>query len=249
MNRRPVSYKQTDTRWAKRPYRVNGESATIGGSGCGPTCAAMLIETLTGKTCTPVETCKWSVDHGYKALNQGTYHSYFVPQFEAYGIGCRRVNTASVYGKPEAAAHDEMLELLKQGYYIIALMGKGLWTSSGHFVVVWWADGKVYINDPASSRAARQRGDMDTFRRQAKYYWAIDAREHNREEDEEMTDEQFDKYMERWLARQDAKATDAIWKAEGVARAKEAGITDGSRPMGIPTRAEVMIMAAAAAKK
>ena len=30
----------------------------------------MLIETLTGKTFTPVDACAWSVEHGYKALNQ-----------------------------------------------------------------------------------------------------------------------------------------------------------------------------------
>ena len=37
MNKRPVSYLQTDSRWAKKPYRVPGESSTIGDSGCGPT--------------------------------------------------------------------------------------------------------------------------------------------------------------------------------------------------------------------
>ena len=45
MNRRPIAYLQTDPRWAALPYRVPGERATIGGSGCGPTAAAMLIET------------------------------------------------------------------------------------------------------------------------------------------------------------------------------------------------------------
>lgn len=75
MNRRPIAYLQTDPRWAALPYRVPGERATIGGSGCGPTAAAMLIETLTGKTFTPVDACAWSVEHGYKALNQGTYYS------------------------------------------------------------------------------------------------------------------------------------------------------------------------------
>ena len=43
MNRRPIAYLQTDPRWAALPYRVPGERATIGGSGCGPTAAAMLI--------------------------------------------------------------------------------------------------------------------------------------------------------------------------------------------------------------
>ena len=64
-----------------------------------------------------------------------------------------------------------------------------------------------------------------------------------------MTQQQFDAMMENWLKRQDAKQPSADWILQGVERAKAAGITDGSCPMGIPTRAEVMIMAASAAKK
>ncbi|MGN1230075.1 MAG: hypothetical protein ACI4T5_10550, partial [Prevotella sp.] len=70
----------------------------------------------------------------------------------------------------------------KQGYYLIAVMGAGTWTSSGHFIVVWWEDGKVRINDPASTKDARVNGDLDTFKAQVKYYWAIDAREYNKDE-------------------------------------------------------------------
>ena len=193
MNKQPISYLQTDPRWAKLPYRVTGETATIGGSGCGPTCAAMLIETLTGRTFTPEDACNWSVEHGYKALNQGTYYSYFPPQFKAFGIDCKQLNGVSLYGKPNDAAHDKAFDLLKQGYYLIACMGKGLWTSSGHFVVVWWEDGKVRINDPASTRQERLNGDLATFKSQVKYYWAVDAREYNdpTKEDDDMTQEQF----------------------------------------------------------
>lgn len=179
---------QTDPQWSKVPYRVTGEDATIGGSGCGPTCAAMLIRTMTGRETNPVDTCTWAMLHGYKALNQGTYYSYFVPQFEVFGIACERLNTSNVYGKPEADVHDEALALLKQGYYLIACMGKGLWTKSGHYIVVWWADGEVYINDPASTKPERLRGDMTTFRQQVKYYWAVDARQYNNPKDEEDDD-------------------------------------------------------------
>jgi hypothetical protein len=170
---------QTDSRWADKPYQTTGETTTIGKSGCGPTCAAMLIETLTGKTCTPVDTCTWSVQHGYKALNSGTYYSYFVPQFKAYGITCQQLNSSSLYGNSTSAVHDQALALLKQGYYLIACMGKGNWTSSGHFVVVWWEDGKVRINDPASTKDSRVNGDLSTFKSQVKYYFAVDARKYN----------------------------------------------------------------------
>ena len=191
MNKRPVSYLQTDPRWKNKPYRVPGENSTIGDSGCGPTAAAMLIETITGKTYTPEDACAWSIAHGYKALRQGTYYAYFTPQFAEFGIDCQMLNWTNTYGKPGHPNHGKVVEKLKEGYYAIALMNKGLWTSSGHFVVLWWQDGKVRINDPASTRAARVNGDIRTFRSQAKYYWLIDARAHNREENDDMDQSKF----------------------------------------------------------
>ncbi len=179
MNKRPVSYLQTDKRWKSKPYRVKGETSTIGSAGCGPTAAAMLIETLTGKTFTPEEACAWSVAHGYKALNQGTYYAYFAPQFAEFGIKCWQLSWTNAYHNPSAKAHTQAMEYLKQGYYLIALMKRGTWTSSGHFIVVWWEDNKIRINDPASTRNKRLNGDPATFFNEAAYYWVVDARAYN----------------------------------------------------------------------
>lgn len=191
MNKQPVSYMQTDPRWKNKDYSAKGEKTTIGASGCGPTCAAMLIETLTGKTYTPEDACAWALKKGYKAVNQGTYYSYFVPQFKAYNIACEQLNGANIYGNANGAAavHKKTFDLLEQGYYLIACMGKGTWTSSGHYIVVWWEDGKVRINDPASTKTERLNGDLSTFKSQVKYYWAVDAREYNnsKEDDDDMT--------------------------------------------------------------
>lgn len=188
MNKQPILYLQTDPRWAGKDYSAKGESTTIGKSGCGPTCAAMLLSTLTGKTFTPADACAWALKHGYKAPNQGTYYSYFVPQFQQYGIACRRLNGVSLYGSPASSIHTEAFGLLKQGYYLIACMGKGTWTSGGHYVVVWWEDGWVRINDPASQATERVKGNLTTFKKEVKYYWAVDAREHNRDELAEAVD-------------------------------------------------------------
>lgn len=179
MNKQPVSYLQTDPRWKNKDYSAKGESTTIGASGCGPTAAAMLIETLTGKTFTPVDACRWSLEHGYKAPHQGTYYAYFAPQFVAHGINCYQLSWTNAYHKPNDPVHDKAFALLKQGYYLIALMKKGNWTSGGHFVVVWWEDNKVRINDPASTKDSRLNGDINTFRNEAAYYWVIDARSYN----------------------------------------------------------------------
>ena len=254
MNKKPVEYMQTDTRWKRLPYCVPGESATIGGSGCGPTCAAMLIETLTGQTFTPPMACAWSVNHGYKARNQGTYYSYFAPQFKEFGITCKRLNSTNVYGKPDAAVHGEALRLLHEGWYIIACMGKGLWTKSGHYVVVWNAtDRYVSINDPASRRTDRLCGDMAVFRSQVKYYWAVDARSFNNEEDiTDMTEKELralirDEYDK--IQTEMGEKPASSWAEAKLAEAKKAGITDGTRPQANATREQVAMMVMAAMNK
>lgn len=226
MNKKPVYYMQTDAHWKLLPYRVKGEKSTIGSAGCGPTSAAMVITTLTGKKVTPVDTCAWSIQHGYKAYKQGTYYSYFVPQFRAYGLNCFRLNTASGYGDPSLSVHKKALELVKEGYYLIALMGKGNWTSSGHFVVLWWANGKVYINDPASQKISRTCADVKLFQSQCKYYWAIDARAYNRGDDDMITQEQFNKMMEVYL-KEVSKQAPSTWSESAREWAENIGLVKG----------------------
>lgn len=262
MNKKPVYYSQLDTRWKNLPYRVKGETATIGGSGCGPTCAAMLIETLTGKKTTPVDTCKWSVDHGYKALNQGTYYSYFKPQFAAYGIVCDMLNWEDTYHKPAHPNHDKIVKMLKDGYYIIALMKKGLWTSSGHFIVVYWVDDEVRILDPASNNWDRLNGKISTFRNEVRYYWWVDARSYNKPaaikpaeitvptkneivKEDIMTGEEIYKALSDYCSKQQLPD----WAKEEYNDAIKSGITDGSNPMGLMRRYEAMFMAYRAYQK
>lgn len=166
-------YKQYDKKWAEHNYSAKGESKTIKSSGCGPTCAAIVIQTLRpGKTVTPVTTADWSMKHGYKALNQGTYYTYFEPQFKAYGLVCGQLNNSSVYGKTEATVHKKAKAALLAGDILIACMGKGRWTSSGHFIVVYGFDGTyVYISDPASTAANRAKAKWVDFAKEVKYYF------------------------------------------------------------------------------
>ena len=238
MNKQPVSYLQKDPRWRDKPYRVPGESSTVGSAGCGPSCAAMVIETLTGQAFTPEDACRWSVAHGYKALKQGTYYSYFKPQLAAFGIKCEQMSWTNTYGQPNHPNHQRALELLKDGYYLIALMGKGTWTSSGHFVLVWWADDKIRINDPNSTRADRICGDPNTFKSQVKYYWWVDARAYNnppkpaeKEDDEDMTQEKFNEMFGTAMQayRKELQDNDSgQWSREAREYAVSSGLFAGS---------------------
>lgn len=171
---KPISYLQTDAKWKNHNYSAKGESKTIGSSGCGVTAAAMVIATLKDKNVTPITTADWSMANGYKALNQGTYYSYFVPQMNKYGIICKRLNTSNLYGISSSAAHTEALNALKNNDWVIACMGKGNWTSSGHYILIYgYENGYVYINDPASTASARIKNTWTLFAKQVKYMWTI----------------------------------------------------------------------------
>ena len=193
--RTPVSYLQTDSRWASVSYSAPGESTTIGRAGCGPTTCAMVIASLKDSSVTPLTTAKWALKHGYKAKNQGTYYSYFVPQLAAYGIKATRVNANNIYqsGSGYAAqCRKEALDAVKAGHWVIACMGKGLWTSSGHYVLWYGVEGdKALIRDPNSTKAARTRGDLWVFQQEAKYYWIVwlDSEQEAPKEEEMTIDE------------------------------------------------------------
>lgn len=203
---RPIDYMQTDSRWASHKYAAKGERTTIKSSGCGTTCAAMVIASLRkDKSVTPVTTANWSMAHGYKAYRQGTYYSYFVPQLKAYGISCRQLNYSSVYhGSMYAEGiNRQALNEVRRGNWVITCMGKGDWTRTGHFVLWYGVDnnGYAYINDPNSRKTSRRKAPISKFQYQAKFYFVVDTAS-IREDDEEVTQEQFNKMMEVWMNQQ-----------------------------------------------
>lgn len=174
MNSKPISYLQTDPKWRNVKYAEAGESSTIGGSGCGPTAMAMVLATWADRSVTPLTECRWAQKHGYKAKGGGTYHAYFAAAAARYGLISRQINSASIYGNSTTMYHDVARAAINQGDLVIACMGPGVWTKSGHFVLVWAIQGNVvYINDPASTRPERIRGNYAVFRRQVKYYHVI----------------------------------------------------------------------------
>jgi len=176
--KKPISYLQTDPKWKNHNYSAKGEKKTIGSSGCGVVAAAMIIATLKDKNVTPITTAEWSMAHGYKALNQGTYYTYFVPQLAHYDIQCKRLNQSNLYGQSSSTYHEEALNALKNGNWVIACMGKGTWTSSGHFILLYkYENGYIYVNDPASIKADRIKNTWNLFAKQVKYMWIINVPE------------------------------------------------------------------------
>lgn len=256
MNKQPVSYLQTDPRWGNLDYSAKGEKTTIRASGCGPTAMAMVLATWADPSVNPATECAWALAHGYKAPHQGTYYGYFEPAGERYGLRVTRLNYASLYGNDKSAFHAQVKDALDRGDLVIACMGKGNWTSSGHYVLAWKIDGDtIYINDPASTLARRTRGSYSLFKSQVKYYWIIEKPvskldTEEKEDELNMTRKEFldsltneEAYQLMQKAELHAKTLpEPEWsKKEGAwEKAEKIDLTDGTSPERPAKRDEVI---------
>jgi hypothetical protein len=113
------------------------------------------------------------------------------------------------------------------------------------------SDGVVICHSEGHSRGiASNHGDvmhwfpihgknMDTFRNDV-------SRLMKGETEEEMTQDQFNEFMNVWLMQQRQKEATDDWQKQAVDKAKKAGFTDGTAPLGVPTRVELMAMILAA---
>lgn len=251
MNPKPVSYFQTDARWKNISYSARGESTTIGRAGCGPTAMAMVLATWVDKSITPRTEAAWALDHGYKYPHQGTAYTYFAAAAKRYGLTCKQITPAYIYGNANSPYHAQVKAALDNGDLVIACMGKGLWTSSGHYVLVYGISGNVvYINDPASSRVVRTQGSYALFKRQVKLYWIIKNPKKGDEVD--MTKEEVRDLIKSEVASQLGLVQDAQAKKDRAAepdwskkeghwhRATEKKITDGKEPERAAKRDEVI---------
>ena len=163
--KQPVDYKQYDSRWASVMYSNHGDKKqTIKSSGCGPTSMADIVATVKDSKITPVEMAKFALAKGCRTNNEGTAWAFFPKVADEYGF--------SKYRKATSLA--DLKSCLDTGGYIVASMGKGYWTSGGHYICVWKYDGTyIYANDPASSSRKKQKIEQFMKERKAFFcFWA-----------------------------------------------------------------------------
>ena len=142
----PVGYyNQTDARWGNKMY---GKSGTIGEAGCGPTALAIAVASLTDQKVTPYDVAQWSVENGYRCEGNGSYHSLIPDGGAHYGLTVTGIGNNS----------KKLVEALQEGKLVIAIMTKGHFTSSGHFIVLRGVteDGNILVADPASVKRSNQ---------------------------------------------------------------------------------------------
>ena len=129
---------QIDSRWKNYPYTVtNNKKQTIGTSGCGVAAAAMIIDSIVGNV-SVTELADAFVKHGYRSPNNGTYWSANRAIADEFDIDYKETSNFNV-----------MLGALKNCNYIIASVGNGLFTTGGHYIMIYGLDGEnLKIYDP-----------------------------------------------------------------------------------------------------
>ena len=129
---------QIDNRWKNYPYTItNNKNQTIGKSGCGVATATMIIDSIVGNV-SVIELADIFVKYGYRSPNNGTYWSANRAIADEFDIEYQETSNFSV-----------MLEKLKNNNYVIASVGNGLFTTGGHYIMIYGIDGNnLKIYDP-----------------------------------------------------------------------------------------------------
>lgn len=150
-----VYFNQLDERYANKPYGTDD----IGGYGCGPTAMSIVVSSLTSETIDPIQMARWSYENGYWCSKSGSYHSLIPAAAKEWGLnveGC------------SASEGQKIVDALSSGKLVVAIMLKGHFTSSGHFIVLRGVkDGKILVADPASYDRSGMEWDLSIILNEA----------------------------------------------------------------------------------
>lgn len=139
-------YSQADSRWATKLYTsTNNHSQTMKSSACGPTCSAMVVSSAKGAIL-PTTLASLSVDNGYRTANSGTAWAFY--PFVADYFGFKEYYKTDDFNKAMTYLSQKNAVGTSK-YYIICSCGSGLFTSSGHYIVLANLNGDtIQVMDP-----------------------------------------------------------------------------------------------------
>lgn len=153
-------YIQWDQRWAFRRYA----SGIFGETGCGPTVLSMVYEGLSGKTDKrPDQMAAFAEENGYATKTSGTAWLMMSEGAEKLGLKAKELPLH----KPS------MLKAMENGQPIILVVGKGDFTSSGHYIILRsYKDSAFQVYDPFSLENSLKNWTYEQLEGQIKNIWA-----------------------------------------------------------------------------
>lgn len=155
---------QWDERWGYQEYAGN----LFGLSGCGPTNLSMAAIYLKQDTSLTPETMRqFAIDNGYATDGNGSLWSLISEGGQMLGLQVWELGLSE----------EEMKQELNDGHLIIAIMGEGVFTTSGHFILFTGVDeeGKFIVNDCNSLTRSNRHWAYDEFSDQVLNLWTLSA--------------------------------------------------------------------------
>lgn len=143
-------YNQSDSRWANYLY---GGSDPLAVYGCGPTVMAMLVNSFTEHSCQPPDMAAWAAANHYWSSGYGTKHEFIIEGATAFGLKAESFQDLTAEG---------IMSELKSGHILVALMGQGHFSDSGHFIIITenWTENQVRVADPARLERTQAAWDI-----------------------------------------------------------------------------------------
>lgn len=153
---------QWDKRWGYLKYG----SDVVGITGCGPVCLAMAGYYVTGdESFSPENMVEFAKRGGYYSPGSGS--SWTLISEGGVKLGLQVTEIPLVKKK--------IMDHLEAGNPIICAMGKGDFTTSGHYIVlVGTQDGLIRVNDPNSYANSEKLWSYEEMESQFRNLWVIE---------------------------------------------------------------------------
>ena len=154
---------QWDQRWGYIPYGADVAAVTA----CGPVCLSMVAYHLTGdENMSPDKMIQFAIDEGYCVPGNGS----------AWTLISRGAKKLGLNVKELPLSEGRIRQELQAGNPVICIMGPGVFTTTGHFIVLTgYKDGKFRVNDPNSVVRSSQLWSYSQFQDQIRNLWALSA--------------------------------------------------------------------------
>lgn len=167
-----IYFNQADEAW-------NHSGLSIHSAGCGPSAIAVCITNLTSKWVTPVDVASWGSQNGYYS-SAGSVHEGIPAMVEHFGLQCEGVGTD----------YEKIKSALKNGNFVIGLMGPGYFTNGGHFITLVEIDkdDQVTVADVGSRKRSQYKYALKDVIRESKAagaggpFWIVKANKNAKEE-------------------------------------------------------------------
>lgn len=152
---------QWDPRWGYMEYGSDMVAIT----GCGPLCLSMVGYYLTGdEKFYPDRVVEFALANNYYTAGEGSEWALMTEGAKKLGLNAKEL----------ALVEDKVAAYLRIGDPIIAAMGPGDFTGSGHFIVLTgYEDGMVSVNDPNSRINSEKLWEFAAIKGQISNLWVF----------------------------------------------------------------------------